>query len=345
MPACKNDTSRSYKGSEPSPKGMGYCAHAENLNTKRKGRDGNIWTIKAFGGVKRWVKCNGGVGKNSGTKYNLLSFSGVMVFRGGEEISYSFKTKPIMYLDSSGNLHFGNIQSYIKEKVIVPNKNINVGISRTYRIAPEITLAFAVNKHKYKIEIKTTAMPTEEQLHIYKLVGFNQPRLPEKEYTYIQYKDVYMAKSKGVIMELKPKQEMVSSEDNATDVNYSKYGITCLVNKKSISYLLKNITNANDKIITNSTMVIYMPCNFDYYVGKKYKKLGGFTLKDVLVNISSLYNVVIKNFGYGRAVYKNGKPNRYYYIYSPLSHKSIKNVARTTATVIRDNEVFVGLQD
>lgn len=36
MPKCKNDTTRSYKGNEPSPKGLGYCAHAEKLNKKKK---------------------------------------------------------------------------------------------------------------------------------------------------------------------------------------------------------------------------------------------------------------------------------------------------------------------
>ena len=35
MPKCKNDPIRSYIGNEPSPKGLGYCAHAEKLNKKR----------------------------------------------------------------------------------------------------------------------------------------------------------------------------------------------------------------------------------------------------------------------------------------------------------------------
>jgi len=36
MPKCKNDLNSSYMGTEPSPKGLGYCAHAEkNSNRKR----------------------------------------------------------------------------------------------------------------------------------------------------------------------------------------------------------------------------------------------------------------------------------------------------------------------
>lgn len=29
MPYCKNDPKKNYKGDEPSPKGLGYCAHSE----------------------------------------------------------------------------------------------------------------------------------------------------------------------------------------------------------------------------------------------------------------------------------------------------------------------------
>ena len=36
MPECKKDKKRKYKGTEPSPKGLGYCAHTENLGTKKK---------------------------------------------------------------------------------------------------------------------------------------------------------------------------------------------------------------------------------------------------------------------------------------------------------------------
>jgi hypothetical protein len=35
MPACKNDPTKKYKGDEPSPKGVGHCAHAEKVFYKR----------------------------------------------------------------------------------------------------------------------------------------------------------------------------------------------------------------------------------------------------------------------------------------------------------------------
>lgn len=59
MPKCINVPSRTYKGTEPSPKGLGYCAHSEKIGTKKKGLDGNIWEIKRNKkGINRWIKVN-----------------------------------------------------------------------------------------------------------------------------------------------------------------------------------------------------------------------------------------------------------------------------------------------
>ena len=52
----KNDNSRSYKGTEPSPKGLGFCAHCIPLNVTMKGLDGNLWENQKFTKGKRWVK-------------------------------------------------------------------------------------------------------------------------------------------------------------------------------------------------------------------------------------------------------------------------------------------------
>ncbi len=57
MPPCKNDPKSSYKGDEPSPKGLGYCAHSEKVGTIKKGKDGHSWIIQETSKkVRRWVK-------------------------------------------------------------------------------------------------------------------------------------------------------------------------------------------------------------------------------------------------------------------------------------------------
>jgi len=57
MLKCKNDPTRKYKGTEPSPKGLGYCAHSDKVGKERKGKDGNKWIVKEIkNGSKRWMK-------------------------------------------------------------------------------------------------------------------------------------------------------------------------------------------------------------------------------------------------------------------------------------------------
>ncbi len=57
MPKCKNNPSRHYKGTEPSPKGNGWCASGESIGKKRKGTDGKMWIVKKTKSSRRWVHC------------------------------------------------------------------------------------------------------------------------------------------------------------------------------------------------------------------------------------------------------------------------------------------------
>ena len=53
---CNCDTSRTYIGNEPSPKGLGFCAHCTPLNVTMKGLDGNLWENQKYTKGKRWIK-------------------------------------------------------------------------------------------------------------------------------------------------------------------------------------------------------------------------------------------------------------------------------------------------
>lgn len=76
MPICKNDPKKSYKGIEPSPKGLGFCAHAEKLGSIKKGLDGNQWKIESTAqGVKRWVKQ---ISKSSSSKKYFIDHPSVV---------------------------------------------------------------------------------------------------------------------------------------------------------------------------------------------------------------------------------------------------------------------------
>jgi hypothetical protein len=68
MPKCKNDSTKSYKGDEPSPKGLGICAHAEKTGLIMNGLDGNQWIVKEDKNkIKRWYKYT----KKSSTKNKI----------------------------------------------------------------------------------------------------------------------------------------------------------------------------------------------------------------------------------------------------------------------------------
>ena len=57
MPKCKNNLKKTYKGTEPSPKGKGWCAGGMEEGVTKKGTDGNKWIVSADkNGNKRWKK-------------------------------------------------------------------------------------------------------------------------------------------------------------------------------------------------------------------------------------------------------------------------------------------------
>ena len=70
---CKNyDGSNKvgyYKGDEPSPKGLGFCAKYEEEGTMLPGNDGNVWEV--ING--RWVKMKFSVNKSTKSKKSTKS--------------------------------------------------------------------------------------------------------------------------------------------------------------------------------------------------------------------------------------------------------------------------------
>ena len=56
MPKCSNDSTKSYTGKEPSPKGLGICASAEDVGKVMIGKDGANWIISQTKTCKKWVK-------------------------------------------------------------------------------------------------------------------------------------------------------------------------------------------------------------------------------------------------------------------------------------------------
>ena len=56
MPKCINDNTKTYKGDEPSPKGLGYSAGKLEAGYTQEGKDGNIYIVKKTSTCNRWIK-------------------------------------------------------------------------------------------------------------------------------------------------------------------------------------------------------------------------------------------------------------------------------------------------
>jgi len=56
MPKCLNNNNKSFKGTEKSPLGLGYCSASEKIDTIKIGKDGKEWIIKQTKSCKRWTK-------------------------------------------------------------------------------------------------------------------------------------------------------------------------------------------------------------------------------------------------------------------------------------------------
>jgi len=55
MPKCINDSKKNYTGEEPSPKGNGYSASAEDAGTIMLGKNDSFWIVKQTKTCKRWT--------------------------------------------------------------------------------------------------------------------------------------------------------------------------------------------------------------------------------------------------------------------------------------------------
>ena len=116
MPACKNDAARKYKGDEPSPKGIGYCAHAETAGTTRKGKDGRQWTVALDkNGTKSWkvaakaTPTSKNVRTKSSTNLKVppivkgtapLTLTKSKMFSDGKVLSWGIGSQPELYDES-----------------------------------------------------------------------------------------------------------------------------------------------------------------------------------------------------------------------------------------------------
>ena len=118
MPKCKNMDSATYNGTEPSPKGLGYCARGEKIGKKKQGKDGNMWIVKnTKTGIARWIRVP--TDKKKSTKKSTKK----TVKKSTKKSTKSVK-KPVKKISKRpiGNLTVTNIIVHKNNKVFKNNK-------------------------------------------------------------------------------------------------------------------------------------------------------------------------------------------------------------------------------
>jgi hypothetical protein len=163
MPKCLNDPTRSYKGTEPSPKGLGCCAGKMKVGEKKKGTDGNTWIIKKVkNGSKRWMKVKE-YDINKLAKewwYKIASKEVIVYYKDNKIKSVSINKHEELEKDKNIKLIFwsgmsqDNIRIWIDEVVFnLPNKYIDELITK------KKTLKYILENYrkflqKYKLRTK-----------------------------------------------------------------------------------------------------------------------------------------------------------------------------------------------
>ena len=89
MPKCTNDNTKSYTGKEPSPKGLGFSASAEEFGKIMLGKDGANWIVSQTKTCKKWVKV-----KNETTKTSTKTKKESLDFDNMDEDCYTYTYLP-----------------------------------------------------------------------------------------------------------------------------------------------------------------------------------------------------------------------------------------------------------
>lgn len=200
MPSCLKNSKSSYNGTEPSPKGLGYCAHCEKIGTKRIGLDGNYWIIeKNKKNIKRWILYKKVIKKNN-IFYKKIKhkYSGYKTyfthFNGGRPYLVYIKNKNVAIYNIPENVEINHTCSINNCKWMYINlvkkykaKNIFIGKS------PKISMTNFSGGYGKKFDGNTILLELKNNNYIYieydiKKLKFNDKI--KKYYSFVGNNDV-----------------------------------------------------------------------------------------------------------------------------------------------------------
>ena len=235
MPKCKNSNTGTYKGTEPSPKGLGYCARGEKVGKKKKGRDGNMWEVKETKkGTARWVKIT--KTEKSTKKKSVVSKKKSVekkksVKKKVSNNTYIFKVKPeLMEIDtnkkmskSEFNKNFNAIVNWFKKYAFMW-KNMKIDKKED----PYFFVSVVLENDKY---VNQTLQSIE-----------NMFKMPDDEGNYLFKKKYFVGSSNVSLVESKKKTKPIKKWDT----------------KKIIVHKNKKVYKEGNKISISNNNLIYL---------------------------------------------------------------------------------------
>jgi hypothetical protein len=291
MPECKNDHNRSYKGTEPSPKGLGYCAHSENIGKERKGKDGNKWIVsETKSGIKRWIKLK--ENKKISRKYYFIHENGArpfVVFINKNKVEVYKKSKEINDEKLDVNSYDKLVKSFNVSKIFIGKSpkiemtEYSGGYGKKY---DGNTILLHLKQNNYVLidgyGIENFKLKNDKIIKYYSPLGNNNVPYPfalgEKNYYFFIYPDGYLSKS--LFPKIKKESDLQNIIDFGIETNPFMYNLKTHKLKNKMTYdEFKIIQNKNLDDISLNTIQKLAKMFSVYYIGKSKKEIADIIYK------------------------------------------------------------------
>ena len=315
MPNCKNDPTRKYKGTEPSPIGLGYCVEVEKSGTIKKGKDGDKWIvyslIKNNKAIKKWKKLD---------KYIIITINYTVINKLDDKYItnlpdswiYIGKDKyNVINKKYTNNKYFTGKKKYIKKaenniKKIFDKYKKNKCISK-YSITKKENIYILREPLKNKKLIKIYTKEQEYQEKLYKQLRKNNNKKEkniEKNYT-----DKNVEFNFKITDEIKQDIYMIQMPD--TIKFYSKFlkiKLSEKFPKKEFNLLLKSLElkKNQDKIIKKIQNIPEKELKEIYKFYKKNTNDKKIIKEAIIIKIKLIYNKYsLLNIFINNVIHKN----------------------------------------
>ena len=201
MPYCLKNSKSSYKGNEPSPKGLGYCAHCEEIGTMRIGLDGNYWIInKNKKNIKKWVLYLRILKKNNiFYKKIKAKYAGYKTY-----FTHFNGNKPYLVYIKNKNVAIYNVPENIMQNKSMYNQNnckwMYINLVKKYKVknvfigkSPVISMTYSSSGYGKYFDGNTILLQLKNNNYIYIEQNIQKIKINDKikkYYSFVGYNDV-----------------------------------------------------------------------------------------------------------------------------------------------------------